>query len=1185
MKSLPWKRLAIGALVVLSVALVVWFAGPLFAVGQPRLLESAKRRWFVIGLAVLVWVLVEATRAFIDWRRNRRMIAELAASGEEESQSRMEAQQLEQRFSSALGVLKSAKFAGGGGARLLYQLPWYIFIGAPGSGKTTALVNCGLRFPLAESGTSATAVGGIGGTRNCDWWFTDRAVLIDTAGRYTTQDSNTAVDRRAWGTFLQLLKRYRPRQPINGIIVTLSVTDLVTSTPQERQRYAQTVRQRVDELQRDLGLQFPIYVVVTKCDLVAGFSEFFATFDADQRAQVWGISFDLDIRTREPVNAREAFDNEFPHLLLKLNELLLARLQEERDPDRRGAMYPFPQQLAAIGPLVSEFLASAFSVSSFNEPTLVRGVYFTSGTQQGAPIDRLIGSLSRSLALAQAGATIAAGTARGGLLAGSAKAFFLTRLMSEVIFPEAGLTGFSEEREKRLRRLNWALMGTCLLVSGALLAAWTISFLDNRQGLADAGKATAKAKAAVAQVGPPAPADLTVLVEALNSIRGIGPAVHDPVGDPPLRMGWGLYQGQTVDDQAKERYRTALQQGLLPRIALHLETIMAAPSMRPEAVYAALKAYLMMYEAKRMDPPYFIATVSELWNSAGVDREVASAARTHLIDLVATGNMQVNRFHPADEALIAAARGKVATASMVDRAYSLLRLSGAGTGAGLRLSEVLGPGGVGVLTRASGASLADPIDAVFTREGYLRLVRPKLGSLVKQLAEEEAWVLGPKASGVASGTNTRELERAVLLRFLADYKATWDGVLADIRLRKLDGIRDAMNAAQVLAQPDSPLKRLVAAVAEQVRLAPAEGKSAVAGAAEEAMKQRLKDAATTAATGIFGSGTRDVVNAAAATSDPLRAQELAFEEQFAPVRRLAGDGKAPAEIDAAIAIINEVFNELVAIQQRVASGQGIKEMPATLGRASAQAERFAPPVAGIIQGLVNHAQSEASGGVKKEVQAGVGGASSMCQRAIPGKYPFARGSQQDAGVQDFVNVFKAGGDLDSYFTANLAQYVDKSGGVWKLKGSRDAAPPVSPGTLRQFQNAEAIRNAFLNGGSTPGVTVDVSVTGGDAEVTLEYDGATHKLRVGTPGVRLAWPAKPGAKLSVNGQPVAAADGAWAIFRLVDKGSADPSATGDRVRTGFSGPGGARAQLELRTGSAAYNPFRLRELEAFGCPRE
>lgn len=62
----------------------------------------------------------------------------------------------------------------------LYQLPWYVIIGAPGAGKTTALVNSGLHFPLADR-FGKSALRGVGRTRNCDWWFTNDAVLLDTA--------------------------------------------------------------------------------------------------------------------------------------------------------------------------------------------------------------------------------------------------------------------------------------------------------------------------------------------------------------------------------------------------------------------------------------------------------------------------------------------------------------------------------------------------------------------------------------------------------------------------------------------------------------------------------------------------------------------------------------------------------------------------------------------------------------------------------------------------------------------------------------------------------------------------------------------------------------------------------------------------------------------------------------------
>lgn len=1176
MKLLTYRRWLIGVLVVVTISLLIWFVGPFFAIGESHPIDSLGIRITLVVTVIVGWLALEAGRILVARRRNKKMIQALVVDSGTASLSRMEAEQLGLRFTAALETLKSIRLGGKNGTKLLYQLPWYMFIGAPGSGKTTALVNSGLRFPLAPAGAQASALGGIGGTRNCDWWFTDDAVLIDTAGRYTTQDSNASVDQAAWSTFLQLLRRFRPKQPINGIFVTLSVSDLFSFKPDERLRYAQVVRHRIEELQQDLGFQFPVYVLVTKCDLVSGFGEFFSTFDADQRAQVWGITFDFDVKNHRSVNTRESYDKEFPVLVAKLNELLLARMQEERDGERRATMYPFPQQFAALGPLVSEFLNSAFGESKYTSDVLVRGVYFTSGTQQGAPIDRLLGSLSKSLELRS-------GSMRGsGAFAGAAKSFFISRLMKNVVFPEAGLAGHSEKRELRLRRLSWALVSVVLVCAVGLIAAWTTSYFANRRGLENAFQAAQSAKSALVNVGAPAPGDLPVLVEAFNSMRRIAPVVHSPVFEPPWSMGWGLYQGMKVDDQVGERYRFALKQGLMPRIALQLEGIMASPQSNPEGVYAALKAYLMMYDMKRLNDDVFIATVVELWRNLGVDRDVVSAARDHLTELVRGRDLQVARFHPLNEQLVAASRDRVASASMTVRAYGLLRLSAGSATKGFRLSEVVGPAGLSVLERGSGASLSDPIDYIFTRDGYINSVKPRIKDLVAQLSTEEAWVLGDRASGVGKAS-TQEVEAAVLRLYFADYQSTWEGVLRDVKVRRVDSARTAMNFAQILAQSDSPLKRLVIAVADQTRLSATDAKAGAVAAVEDAAKRKLQDAATSATSGIFGSQATQMVGSVVSRKDPVKSQEQALEEQFVSVRRLAGDGKS-AEIDAAVALINEVSNELIAVQQKLSSGQGIKEMPPALGRAKAQAERFGAPVSGVVKALVEYAEQEASGGVRKEVKSGIGGASAMCQRAVPGKYPFVRASAQDAGIQDFVNVFKSGGDLDTFFGSNLAQYVDKSGGVWRLKATGDGAPRVSPGTLRQFQNADAIRAAFLSGGVTPSVSVDVSVVSGDTEASVEYDGSVHKLRVGSGSVRLTWPAKPGARLSIGGQLIVSVDGPWALFRLVDKGVVDPSSTGDKMRVSYT-TSAQRASLELRSGSAAFNPFRLRELQAFGCPQE
>ena len=81
---------------------------------------------------------------------------------------------------------------------------------------------------------------------------------------------------------------------------------------------------------------------------------------------------------------------------------MLARLHEERDLQRRAAIYRFPQQFHAMGPLVGEFLAQAFGTQVNHKPLQLRGVYFTSGTQEGNPIDRVLVALARTFRLERA---------------------------------------------------------------------------------------------------------------------------------------------------------------------------------------------------------------------------------------------------------------------------------------------------------------------------------------------------------------------------------------------------------------------------------------------------------------------------------------------------------------------------------------------------------------------------------------------------------------------------------------------------------------------------------------------------------------------------------------------------------------------------------------------------------------
>ena len=57
--------------------------------------------------------------------------------------------------------------------------------------------------------------------------------------------------------------------------------------------HAATLRARLQELHEKLGVRSPVYVLVTKADLLAGFNEIFGALDKEERDQVWGFTFPL----------------------------------------------------------------------------------------------------------------------------------------------------------------------------------------------------------------------------------------------------------------------------------------------------------------------------------------------------------------------------------------------------------------------------------------------------------------------------------------------------------------------------------------------------------------------------------------------------------------------------------------------------------------------------------------------------------------------------------------------------------------------------------------------------------------------------------------------------------------------------------------------------------------------------
>ncbi len=766
-----WRVLA-SALGIAAAAVLVWFLAPLIDIAGQAPLTAPHARLFVVAVALALAGAVLIAQRTLALRRNRRFLAQLAPN----DPGQREVAFLGKRFGQALQQLRSLHLARRGGARwagallgrpLVHELPWYVIIGAPGAGKTTVLLNSGLHFPLAD-GPGDESVRGVGGTRNCDWWFASEAVLIDTAGRYTTQDSDRSADRTAWLGFLDLLRRHRPRCPINGVLLALSASDLLQATPERAAAHAADLRQRLDEITARLGIAVPVYVLVTKTDLLPGFTEFFADFDAQVRSQVWGATL--------PRGAGAAqWRAEMDALEARLHEQMHEHLGSERGSRRNAAVHAFPAQWRQLNRAALEWLHAVVTVGQGTRPML-RGLYFTSATQDATPGARAGNSSHRN-------------------------SYFVTRLLRDVVFAESGLAG-GASRHSRQRR--WALRGALAASTLALVAAagFTWRGYEQQARAVDAFAAQLpQLDKALAQAQHNT--DLMALLPALDALAGSGlDAAHDGNDLAAHLLGRQRMLAAAADDS----YQRLLEDAFLPRIAARLEARLRQGAGEPAArTYETLRAYLMLFGGKHFDAAALRAYFASDWQLTLPD-SVSAAERAallrHLDQLLSRG--EVGAPSHADAGLVAATRARVQGVTLAQRAATRLRQQ---DGNAPRIVA----GADGVLVRASGAALADlppPRDA--------SLSRARTQQVLAELAQEQSWVLGAPHVPAATPGLADEVERLVAL----DNALYWQSVLDDLRLAPTPQLGDSARLARALSQPDSPLLALLHTAARETAAGP-----------------------------------------------------------------------------------------------------------------------------------------------------------------------------------------------------------------------------------------------------------------------------------------------------------------------------------------------------------------------------
>jgi type VI secretion system protein ImpL len=1202
-----WFRTGLGAALLV---IVVWLFGPLLGVGALHPLDSELVRILVIVVIVVGWFIENLLHKLRAAKKEKKLADGVAAQvvDPNETASAEETALLADRLKEALAALKKAKLGGKGAGGYLYQLPWYMFIGPPGAGKTTALVNCGLNFPLADKG-GAQGISGVGGTRNCDWWFTDQAVLIDSAGRYTTQDSNSTVDASAWLNFLRMLKKNRGRQPLNGVLVAISLSDLATLSDAERMAHATAIRRRIRELHDELGTRIPAYVLFTKADLIAGFVEFFETLGKEEREQVWGTTFALDTGKDEG-GAVAGFGAEFDLLLERLNDRMLERVQQETDVRRRRLIWGFPQQIASLRGVAVEFLTEIFRPSRLEARPLLRGVYFTSGTQNSTPIDRLLDAMAGQFGLQRQAVTA---------FSGAGRSFFLARLISEVVFGESGLVGRDPKVERRQKVIHIAAYSTAGLVLLLLIGIWTASWLGNRGIISEVNAASIQynAQFAASLKADPQDADPQAVLAPLGTLRDIHGGYAKRKRPVPVLLTFGLYQGYKLGAAAQDGYTRALDGLLLPRILVLLENQMNANLDKPEVLYEALKVYLILGRQGPMDQDLvkqWLDLAFSLRYSGEDEAPVRQALNDHVAAMVENPLQAV----PLNGPLVAQVRAILTREPFAEYVYNRLLKSSVVQGLPeWTVADNAGPAGGRVFVLRDGKSINSGVPGFFTYEGYHTIFTTLLPGLTKSATESD-WVLGRQQSGGVAGSlaEMARLRRDVISLYLDDYVRRWDALLANIELKPFTSLQQGTEELFVLSAPDSPLRDLLTAIDEQTLLSKKGAEDKALGAAQGkagavgkqlggfgaylarsglSMEQNEAVSILGSALGTGGPGGKPV--------DPASRVDDHFKglHEF-----VTGTKEKPAQLEAVIAKIQQIYQGMSQAANAPNAGAAMLAQIGAAGAAggggggaatqlTAAAAGAPKPVADMLAAVSQSSTQVTASGASAQLQdAWKSKVLPLCQAAF-NRYPFIVGSSQDVPLDDFVHLLGPGGLMDQFFDQNLKPFVDNTQTPWKWQSADHTKLGLSDGALTEFQRAAEIRDAlFPTGGQVVSIKfqlVPVSLDPGLAQVSIEVGGARMTYAHGPiEPTAMVWPGSDGkTQVRFTATPASGAatvteeNGPWALLRLLDVAHVTPSDQPDKFRITFATPSG-NAVFELDAASV-HNPFSMVALRAFRCPAQ
>ncbi len=1004
--------------------------------------------------------------------------------------------------------------------RRLQRLPWFLVLGNRQSGKKQTIINTGLDFTNPEH-FGEEAANYINQLPDCQWWFSERAVMIDG------MTSDQEMDQQNRHRMVKLLKRERRNKPLNGMLLTLSITDLLLYSNQDRQEFVQNICHYIRDIHRHFKSHVPVYLILTKCDLIDGFMEFFTDLSREELQQVWGMTFPSN-NCNNLQSVQGLFNQYYDRLTQQLNKQLMWAMGNERSQQGRELINAFPQQIQLLKQPLSTLIGELFGATRYQNILQLRGIYLTSNTQQhGTTVNFLQRALAKKFQLHP---TAFQRPKRLG------ECYFMRGLFRHIILPEAPYLGDSERKKKRRNVAKRIVKLTCpaLIAIGAI--GMSRGYNQNLKNLQQIDQHIALYQTAVSGLK----ADDS-LINTLPSLNQLQQANNIYTVDDH----WGLdflWETHRIHQQIYHAIIRSLHSLFLPRIAAQIEEQLNQNIHNQNLLYAMLKGYLA-FSASNVTPESSVkAPMLYQWHRQFSNQPSTAKQLENYLNLAL---QQPIEKLPLDTSLINRIRGQLQQIIPSTRAYGLLNLDAKVSNyPNMLLASEVGDNFKHVFIQKN-TKLT--INNLYTSQGFKRIFLIKQQQIANSVAKDNQDI--GLISSQDGGQTAEQISHLMQANYNRHYIHSWQQALNNISVKPFNNLPQAIQALGILSGQQSPLAALLDIIytnSINVNYGQVQVNNYFSKVNEFARHDNEQ------------SNWQKVVK----TLAQIRHYLLTIQQAANP---------GEAAFTAAKATMQGVHNPIIDL--------------------TIEAQHTPKPVSQWLIAIANQSWQVFIDNAYQALNAAWNSdVMNNYSANIRGRYPLNKRAVSSVSIDTFNHFFAPNGQLNRFFKQYLSPFINTGSHPWQLLNIHGHSLELQAKTIASFARAKKIRDTyFSNGADSASLSFSIQpqiLSSNASSVDLILGNQHLSYRHGPQIVStISWPPpfnQQNATISITdfagNQYTRSANGPWSLFKLLGYGLLKATANNGTYLLNYRFKG-LNASYRI-TGTAFLGAFDLRLLQGF-----